>query len=692
MQVKTLRLLSPLGLIFALSCTGIIADQPRNQPVLPMQDGGPADDSGAVIPGVDPQRVTLHRLNRVEYNNTVHDLLGTNRRPADDFPADDRGYGFDNIASVLSLSPLHLEVYDRAAESLIEEAIGGAAIPSRTYDVEGEMLMGTVGAGNGNSWNLWSVGDLPWTLTLAAAGQYRFTVRAWQDRAGAEDAQMVLALDGVMLRTVAVPNLSAMPGEFTVDVTIPRPGTYVLTASFTNDYAMMGADRNLYIDWMRLEGPSNGMAMVPPTRAQWLTCDPMAMGEDPCALQILTRFARLAWRRPATNAELTSMWTRFRGVTRMHAGSWEDAIKLSMRSMLVSPNFIFRVEIDPDLNAAGAHALNSYELASRLSYFLWSSMPDATLNALADQNRLQDPTVLREQTERMLADPRARALTENFAGQWLYVRAMEDHAVNAQLYPTFSPDIRAGMRAESEAYFQHFLQEDVSMDRFLSADYTFIDERLASYYGVTLPAGMGVRRVSLASTNRMGLLTQGTTLTVTSHPDRTSPVKRGKWVLEQLLCAPPPPPPPNVEGLPMEMVPSGSLRMRLEAHRSQPLCQACHNLMDPIGFGLENFNATGVYRTMDGTFPIDSTGTLPDGTRFANSPELATAVQRDPRFARCVTQQLLTYALGRGLNEIDDRPLQQLSTEWVSAGMRLKDLVYRVVLSPAFRSRRPEGR
>jgi hypothetical protein len=693
MRVHTLKLVSPLSLVFALSCTGLIGDPPNRAGVGVdggSSDGGTGGDGGAVVPGVDPQRVTLHRLNRVEYNNTVRDLLGTRRRPADEFPADDRGYGFDNIAAVLSLSPLHLEFYDRTAELLINEAIGTATVPSRRYDVEGEMLMGSVGQAGANDWNLWSNGELPWTVTVPSAGHYRFTVRAWQDRAGADDAQMVMSLDGMTVQTVAVPNVMAMPGQFSVEVNVPRAGTIVLSVAFANDYYMNGMDRNLHIDWLRLEGPSDGAAMVPATRAQWLTCDPAMMGEDMCAQQILTRFARRAWRRPPLATEITALWTRFRAVTRMHAGTWEDAIKLSMRAMLVSPHFVFRVEVDPDLNATEAHALTSHELASRLSYFLWSSMPDATLDQLADQDQLQDPTVLRAQAERMLHDPKARALTENFAGQWLYIRALEEHAVNAQLYPAFTPEVRAGMQAESEAYFQHFLQEDVSMDQFLSADYTFVDERLASFYGVTLPAGMGVRRVALSGTNRIGVLMQGTTLAVTSHPDRTSPVKRGQWVLTQLLCAPPPPPPPNVEGLPAEMVPSGSLRSRLEAHRSQPLCRACHDLMDPIGFGLENFNAAGRYRTMDGTFAIDSTGVLPDGTRFSNGPELATAVQRDPRFARCVAQQLLTYALGRGLNNIDDAPLSQLATQWTAAGMRLSDLVYRVVLSPTFRARRPE--
>jgi Protein of unknown function (DUF1592)/Protein of unknown function (DUF1588)/Protein of unknown function (DUF1587)/Protein of unknown function (DUF1585)/Protein of unknown function (DUF1595)/Ca-dependent carbohydrate-binding module xylan-binding len=677
-----------LGVALA-SCQGQIGLRTGETPITPGEDGGAADS--AVVAPLDPQRVTIHRLNRAEYNNTVRDLLGTRSRPADEFAADDRGYGFDNIADVLSVSPLHVEQYDRAAEALVDEAIGSAAPMPVRAQVECETLMGTVGQATTNAWLLWSNGEVVAPVMLPGAGRYRVTVRAWQSRAGAEDALLAIERDGVAVRTHRVAATSAAPAEYTAEFMATGAGSSNIGASFGNDFVDMAtmADRNLWVDWIRVEGPLDA-GTAPATRAQWITCDPAAMGEDVCARQVLTRFARRAFRRPAPEAEVNAIWTRFRGVTRMHSGTWEDAIKLSMRAMLVSPHFIYRVEIDPSLTDPAPHPLTDHELASRLSYFLWSSMPDETLDRLADGGTLHEPAVLREQVQRMLDDPRAQALTQNFAGQWLHTRNLDEHEVNATLYPSFSPMIRSGMRAETDAFFAHFLERGVSMREFLVAQYTFIDERLAGFYGVTLPAGTGVRRVDLSSTNRLGIITQGLPLTVTSHADRTSPVKRGQWVLSQLLCAPPPPPPPSVEGLPMQMVPTGSLRQRLEAHRADPVCRSCHDVMDPIGFGLENFDGTGMFRSMDGAFAIDSTGELPGGARFDGPRTLARLIQDDPRFPRCVTKQVMTYALGRGLNERDDAQLDRIVRDWTASGQELRALIERVVLSDAFRLRRAE--
>jgi hypothetical protein len=686
-------------------CQGAIGD-PRSGPEEPdaqgaedgavgPQDAAAAPDSGgeAAVPQrpIDPQRVTIHRLNRSEYNNTVRDLFGTRTRPADEFPQDDRGFGFDNIADVLSVSPLHLEQYDRAAEALVDEALGAPAVTPIRTQLEAESLRGSVGAMTSNGWNLWSNGEITANVTAPGPGRYRLTVRAWQSRAGTEDARMALEIDGAAVRTVNVPNVAATPGEFTAEFTVMRAGSVQVGAAFLNDYLSpdRSEDRNLFVDWLRVEGPLDA-AMPPASRARWITCDPAMGGEEPCATQVLARFGRRAWRRPLADAEVRAIWTRFRGVTRMHAGSWEDAIRLSMRAMLVSPHFVFRVEVDPNLSDPAPHPLTDHELASRLSYFLWSSMPDEALDRVADAGMLRDPAVVRAQIARMLADPKARGFVENFSGQWLYTRMLEEHDALAARFPRFDAAVRAGMRAETEAYFEHFLRSDVSMSEFLTAGYSFIDERLAGYYGLTLPAGMGVRRVSLEGTPRLGFLMQGSLLTVTSHADRTSPVKRGQWVLQQLLCTPPPPPPPSVEGLPMEAMPSGSLRQRFEAHRNQPLCRACHEQMDPIGFGLENFDAVGVHRTMDGTFPVDSTGVMPDGTPFDGPQSLARIVQRDPRFPRCVTRQMLTYALGRGLDERDDPQVNALATDWVTRGQKLRELVESIALSPAFTQRRAE--
>lgn len=675
-------------------CSGQIGVRAGEDGASPSGDGStPAGDAAVPEPTVDPQRVTIHRLNRAEYNNTVRDLLGTRQRPADEFVADDRGYGFDNIADVLSVSPLHIEQYDRAAEALVGEAIGSTAPMPIRRQVEAETLMGSVGAMRADSWLLWSNGEVVANVNLPARGRYRVTVRAWQSRAGTEDALMGIERDGVSLRSQRVAALAAAPGEYTAEFTATGAGMTAIGATFENDFVDMAtmADRNLFVDWIRVEGPLDASA-PPATRAQWLTCSPTdaGLGEDGCARQVLSKFGRRAWRRPLADSEVMAIWTRFRAVTQMHSGTWEDAIKLSMRAMLVAPQFIYRIEIDPNRANPAPRPLTDHELASRLSYFLWSSMPDETLDRLADNGTLHESNVLREQVQRMLDDPKARALTDNFAGQWLHTRNLDDHEVNGTLYPRFSPEVREGMRAETDAFFTHFLERGVSMREFLVAQYTFIDERLAGYYNVMLPAGTGLRRVDLAGTPRIGVLMQGLTLTVTSHADRTSPVKRGQWVLGQLLCAPPPPPPPNVEGLPMQSMPTGSLRQRLEAHRAQPVCRSCHDLMDPIGFGLENFDGTGMFRTMDGMFAIDSTGELPGGSRFEGPATLARLLQDDPRFPRCVTKQVMTYALGRGLNEHDDVAVDRINREWNASGQELRSLIERVVLSESFRNRRPE--
>ncbi|MFO0604265.1 MAG: DUF1592 domain-containing protein [Polyangiales bacterium] len=642
-------------------------------------------------PPVDPGRVTLHRLNRAEYNNTVRDLFGTARRPADDFPADDRGYGFDNVADVLTMSAVQLELYQRAAERLVDEAMFNPVVPSTRRQFEAEALTGSVGAASSTAWNLWSNGELPVRYTPAGAGRYRVTVRAWQTAAGPDPAHMDVTVDGVAAGSFNVTNLAASPGEFSVEVTLRAGVQVTIAAEFTNDFYVMatGEDRNLLVDWIRVEGPVGAAPAPNPQRERILVCTPAAGMEADCARTVLSRFARRAWRRPVTDAEVTRL-LGFLDVARTQGEGFEEGLKLALQAVVLSPHFLFRVELDPDPTSLAVHPLNDHELAARLSYFLWSSMPDDALFALADAGRLRDPATLRAQVERMLADPKARAFVDNFAGQWLFTRAVPEHDADPARFPGFTAAVKTSLRAETEAYFEHFLRDDVGMGEFLTADYSFLDDTVARYYGVTAPAGTGLRRTTLPPTRR-GVLSQGSLLAVTSHPDRTSPVRRGQWVLNQLLCAPPPPPPPNVEGLPVEAMPTGTLRQRMERHRTQPSCASCHALMDPIGFAFEGFDAVGVARTTDSGFPVDTTGTLPGtGEPFTDNASLAALLQRDPRFPRCVTQQVFTYALGRGPANYDQPVIDQITSEWSGAGMRLRDLVVRVVTSESFTSRRGE--
>ncbi len=661
----------------------------------PVADAATPADAFTIPPyPLDPGRVTLHRLNRVEYNATVRDLLATTRAPADDFPVDDRGYGFDNIADVLTLSEVQMELYLGATETLVDEALRDPSPPSTAHQYEGEGLTGTVGAATGNAWNLWSNGELPVQFTPPYAGTYHVTVRAWEDAAGPADAAMELRLDGSVVRAFNVPNVAASPGEFTADVTFTSTAPVSVAAAFTNDYyvATPRADRNLYVDWIRIEGPVGPVGPPNPTRDAILVCTPTAgdvASEDACARRIVAAFGRRAWRRPLTDDEVAGL-AGLLSTARAQGEGFETGIALAMQAMLLSHNFLFRVELDADPASWVTHPLTDHELASRLSYFLWSSMPDAALFAAADAGTLQQPDVLRAQVARMLADPKARSLTDNFAGQWLYTRSVADHDVDAATFPGFDPALRASFAAETGAYFGAFLRGEVAMDRFLTADFTYVDDALARYYGITAP-GTGLRRASLAGSRRGGLLTQASLLLVNSHADRTSPVRRGQWVLNQLLCQPPPPPPPDVPPLPTETMPTGSLRQRFEAHRASPVCASCHAQMDPLGFAFEHFDAVGAWRDTDSGFAIDTTGTLPGTTRaFDGAAPLAALLAQDPRLPRCVAQQWFTYALGRGPEDYDTRTLDGLARDWSAAGLRLPDLVTGIVLSEAFTHRRGE--
>lgn len=509
-----------------------------------------SDPAGGSSPVTrDPGSKTIHRLNRVEYDNTVRDLLGTTMKPSKDFPADDHGYGFDNIADVMSLSPLQVQLYDRASEALVEE---------------------------------------------------------------------------------------------------------------------------LFADSARL--------------AKLLTCDPDA--DAACAKTTLSAFAERAFRRPASDADMTKLLS-FVDVAKSQGGSAKEGVKLAMRAALVSPHFLFRLELDPDLGVTTPRALDDWELATRLSYFLWSSMPDQTLFAAARAGKLQDPEELAKQALRMLEDPKSDSMVSNFAGQWLHIRDLADVSPESGLFPAFDAQLRSSMKTETEKFFGDFLRGDDDVIGLLTADWTYADDKLATFYGLPATGASGFTKVKLDD-KRRGLLGQGTFLTVTSYPNRTSPVKRGRWVLDNFLCTPPPPPPPGIDGLDKSPVKTGTVRERMEAHRKNPVCASCHSMMDPIGFGLENFDAIGSFRTTDGGSTIDASGVLPgSGEAFAGASQLASALSKDPRVPRCVASHLYTYALGRGPTTADEIYLDEITAGAKSKGNRMKDLVLEIVRSEPFRMRTP---
>ncbi len=633
----------------------------------------------------DPSWVGIHRLNRAEYNNTVRDLLGTSLRPADEFPADDHSFGFDNIADALNLSPVQLELYERAAETLTEEALA-AAQATLSERHEAEDVGGTVGQVSGSAWNLYSNGEVSYTQTFPSAGQYVVRVRAWQSAAGPDAAQMSISVGPTVLGPFDITGTEASPTLIEETVTVAA-GAQPVSVAFLNDFyddATM-ADRNLFVDYVEVEG---GGGAASPLRDLIVTCDLQAEGE-PCLRQIVGDFAERAWRRPLADEEVDGLLGVAALATQQGDGT-EEGLKLAIRATLLSPHFLFRVEIDPDPASDVSHALSEFELASRLSYFLWSSMPDQELFDLARAGALSDPATLEAQVDRMLADPKSAALVENFAGQWLFTRALLDHQTNYQAFPDFDDGLRAAMKIESDMFFEEFIKSDErSLAELLQADFTFVNDRLAEHYGMTAP-GADFARVTLSDGQRGGLLKQGMWLTVTSNPDRTSPVKRGKWVLENLLCSSPPPPPAGVEGFKPEDVEAKTQRELLAQHRSDPVCASCHETMDNIGLGFENYDGVGAFRSLDKGTAIDPSGTV-EGTPFGGPDELVRIIGADPRFASCAVKKMFTYALGRGTVPTDQEYFDEITDDFEAGGLKLRQLVKLIVLSEPFRYRRGQG-
>ncbi|HEY2901146.1 MAG TPA: DUF1592 domain-containing protein, partial [Polyangia bacterium] len=429
-----------------------------------------------------------------------------------------------------------------------------------------------------------------------------------------------------------------------------------------------------------------------PQRAKNLTCDLVAMG-DACVKQTVTALAKRAYRRPVTDAEITDL-TNLAAVAKMNGDDAETGLKLAIELMLISPNFIFRVELDPDPTSLTPHPLNEYELASRLSYFLWSSMPDDQLFAAADAGNLHTLSVLQSQIARMMKDDKANALVDNFSGQWLFTRGLQDVAPDATEFPMFDPPLKDAMTQETQLLFRDIAFGGVSADKLLNADFTYLNDRLATHYGLPLPGSATMKKVSVAGTPRGGLLSQGSILTVTSHADRTSPVNRGKAILTQILCATVPPPPQGVKtDLPSMMV-GTTTRQLLESHRSNPTCAACHALMDPLGFGLENFDAVGAYRTTENGAPIDATGQYADAAKsnFSGAHELSALVAKDDRFAPCVAKQLYTYGLGRepvaGSGAMDPSTIDVLAYNFAKSGYQFATLLQQFISSDTFLKRR----
>lgn len=648
---------------------------------MPPQDGERMEDStrkefveliDQLINAVDCVRdpnagkVALRRLNRSEYRNTVRDLIGVDYTPADGFPGDDVGYGFDNIGDVLSLPPLLIEKYLDAAV-----AISGMAIrtppPPEIYELDKSpsSLINADKFGGGSELTMASQGTVSLQAELPFGGVYTLTITARGDQAGNEPVRMLVEC-GRTRQQIDVPGTD--DASYTASFRLGR-GARKFDISFVNDYYEAGkADRNLHVSHVNLRGEENrpavfGQKDLPPSHRRLIFVTPSeTVSADQASATVLGRLASRAFRRPASEDEIARL-TQLAGQVRVAGGSYEEGLQVGMQAILVSPHFLFKVERGAAEGGDQSALIGQYELATRIAYFLWSSMPDDELLLLAHRGQLRDRQRLLEKVGRMIQDPRSNQFVENFAGQWLQLRNLDLAQPDTRVFRAFDDDIRQLMRRETLTFFAAVMRANLPVTDLLDADFTYLNEQLANYYGIRGVSGDHFRRVSLEGSQRGGLLTHASVLTVTSNPTRTSPVKRGKWILDNLLNTPPPPAPPDVPDLDKGRL-TGTLREKMEQHRQNPACAACHNMMDPLGFALENFDGVGLWRQRDGRDVVDASGKLPDGTEFNGVDDLKRLLvtQRREQFLRCLAEKMLIYAIGRGTEYYDRCAIDEIVT------------------------------
>ena len=678
------------------------------------------DRAAAAAP--DPGRNdTFHRLNRTEYQNAIRDLLALDVDAASMLPADDASHGFDNV-NVGALSPTLLDRYLSAAQKVSRLAVGG---PVRSPGAITVVLPADLTQDD-------HFDDLPYGTrggttfhhTFPLDAEYRFQIHLTRDRnenfEGLSEPQEVeLALDGARLQLFPIaarqprgqedPERDA-PADAGMVISVPvKAGPHVVSAAFIKKANVLSeatrqpfkADYNgrtqAAIFSVAVAGPYNPAGSGDtPSRRRLFECRPSKPADDAaCAKTIVTSLARRAYRRAPTNEDVQEL-LKFYKEGRADGGTFEDGIEMAVRAVLASPDFLFRIERDPAGIAPNTvYRLSDDLLASRLSFFLWSSIPDDTLIDLAARGKLSDPATLEQQVRRMLADRRSETLVTNFAEQWLYLRNLRAASPDVRLFPDFDDNMRQAFRRETELFFESIKNEDRSVLDLLRANYTFVNERLARHYGIPYIYGSHFRRVELPEGSpRGGLLGQASILTVTSYGNRTSPVQRGKWVLENLMAMPPPPPPPGVPPL-KDAAAAGkvlSMRERMEEHRANPACASCHRLMDPIGLSTENFDAVGRWRVKsESGEPVDASGGLPDGSTFDGVIGLKQALLEKPDvFVSTMTAKLMTYALGRGLDYYDEPAIRGILRDARASDYKFSSIVLGIVNSTPFRMRRSQ--
>ena len=715
-------------------------------------------------------RVTARRMNRVEYNNTIRDLLGVDVRPADQFPVDDSGYGFDNIGDVLTVSPMLMEKYLQTARELSHLAIYGASVPDKPtklirllnrrspdatdtssveasstyfpYSIRGAMY---------GSWNFPVDGEYELRLRIAnfrseddlltpeerearaEERRKRFAARA-AERAANPDAprtrpeptpeelqaaleaarkaapprQLVMEIDGEPVFSTIVEGASAFGydrGEYPIRV-ILTAGEHDIRASYPELANLEDPRENinpdmrraLFVDYIDVIGPFNPAKEPPASYRRIFVCghNPGEHGAQ-CARTVVENLVERSYRRPASESELESKLNLVE-LALEEGDSLEEGVRLALEAILASPDFLYRIEQDgkpaPSASVPNAERIGDFELASRLSYFLWASMPDDELFEAAKAGSLSTPESLERQVRRMLADPKASSnLAENWAAQWLQLRNLGRTKPDPERFPTVDDELLDAMRTETNLFVKEIIRKDRSILDFIDAPFTYLNGPLARHYGIPGIDGEDFQRVELDGIQRSGVLTQGAIMTVSSYPTRTSPPVRGKWVLENLLGTPPPPPPPNVPALDESKAAEvKTLRERLQQHRQDPSCSPCHNLMDPIGFGLESYDAVGAWRTHDGDARIDTSGVLPDGKSFQGAKDLKEVLKgQSEAFTRNVSEKMLTYALGRGLERYDQPTVDEIVADVQAQDYKFSALVMEVVQSAPFQMRTRAG-
>jgi mono/diheme cytochrome c family protein len=683
----------------------------------------------AALAKPNPGRSPLHRLNRAEYANAIRDLLSLEIDATSLLPADDESNGFDNIADVLKVSPSLLEQYLTASRKVSSLAVGDSDITpaSQVYRVPPDRSQ----EDHVEGLPLGTRGGLLVRHNFPLDGDYDFSVGLLQNIVGYMPGlewphQLEITIDGVRVFLAPVggeddnklsdtnlgiakdtldarlrKRIHVQAGPRDVGVAFIRRNSAESDEPlqpFTRDLDLQNMNGIPLVEHLQIAGPFDPTGPGDtPSRRRIFVCRPgganaraREANETACATKILSTLARRAYRQPVTQSDVQTLMDFYQAGRKQ--GTFESGIESAIRLILASPKFLFRNEPDPPNVAAGAiYAVSDLELASRLSFFLWSSIPDDELLNAAVGGKLKDPAVLERQVRRMLGDARSDALVRNFAAQWLFLRNLQTFVADQEEFPNFDENLRQSFRRETELFFQSIIRDDRSVIDLIDANYTFVNERLARHYGIPNIYGTRFRRVTLADENRRGLLGQGSVLTVTSYPNRTSPVLRGKWILDNLLGTPPPAPPPNVPDL-KDAHEGGkvlSVRERMEEHRANSACATCHRVMDPLGFSLENFDATGQWRTKEEAGPVDASGRLADGTEVDGPVALRQALLKHPEtFARTMTEKLLTYSLGRGLEYYDMPVVRAISRDATANDYRFSSLVMGIVKSTPFRMKR----